>query len=157
MMNKEFIEQEVNKKLVALFYKLIALTPIKISNNSFFYKYQNEIFLIEINTFGDKEVGYQYPEFISTSSNWFVSGYFKVSDKWNFRIRLPKTEADTKSFQQRWIQVPTFDEITLLKKKKKLLLVKQQYEFTLLDKYLSTPSNFDEDEDIFNNKTDSAL
>jgi len=145
-MNKEFIEQEVNKKLVALFYKLIALTPIKISNNSFYYKLNGEIFKVEISSLNGENFGYRYPEVHSTNSDWHIlSHYFNSSNVWNFIITLPKTEVDTESYKQRQLEVPSFDEITLLDIKKKLLLVKQQYEFTLLDKYLKNSTDSEDD------------
>lgn len=138
-MKTEEIEEIVNRKILKLFYKLIELTPIKVSNSSFYYDLNGEIIELGISTLNVDEAGYKFPElhrYSSLSNVGLFSSSFKVSDKWGFYINLPRGKSDKELYNVRQVAVPAFDELELLDIKKKLLLKQQMYELTLLDKYL---------------------
>lgn len=141
-MKTEEIEKIVNEKILKLFYKLIDLKPIKVTNSSFFYNLNGEIFELGISQYTtDKNDGYKFPE-LHRSSMFMLDSFrsFNISDKWGFYIKLPNGICDKESYHARQLRIPAFEEIELLHIKEKLLLQQQVYELTLLDKYLDNSS-----------------
>ena len=121
-MKTEEIEKIVNDKIVKLFYKLIELKPIKVTNSSFYYNLNGEIFELGISSFtaNKKEKGYKFPE-LCRSSFFMLDSFssFNVSDKWGFYINLPKGVCDKEPYDYRQLTVPSFEEIEILEIKKK--------------------------------------
>jgi hypothetical protein len=136
MKTKE-IEEIVNDKILRLFYKLLNLNPIKISNSSFYYDLNGEIFELGISQFSNKnENKYKLPELHKNPFNVAYLSSFTVNDKWSFYINLPKGICDKETYNYRQLPVPISDDLELLKIKQTLLIKQQHYELTLLDKYL---------------------
>lgn len=143
MIKEEEVVEIMNDKLLNLFHKLIELKPVKINKSSFYYDLNGDIVILQVSEYREKyNYGYRFPKLVNTA--FWMGGpwdlYFpKETEQWTFTISIPQIDESSIYSRDgyRNFAVPLIDKVELLDIKKKLWQSQQDFELTVLDKYLN--------------------